>query len=122
MGLSEQIELHGESFNFGPRSLQNHSVIDLVKEMSLHWKRVSWNDVSKVSNGPYESNLLKLNCDKALHYLNWYAVMDFEDTVKMTVDWYKQYYESSCSIREITINQIKRYTIKANNIGLDWAN
>ena len=121
MSLSTKIELHGESFNFGPRSLQNHSVIDLVKEMSLHWKKVRWNDISKTTKGPYESNLLKLNCDKALHYLNWYSVMGFEDTVRMTADWYKQFYESPNTIREVTINQILNYTAQANRLGLDWA-
>ena len=72
--LSQQPEIHGEPFNFGPLAQQNHSVLELVRQMALHWDEVRWQDVSESGAGPYESGLLKLNCDKALHYLRWRAV------------------------------------------------
>ena len=33
---------HGEAFNFGPSIIDNHTVEDLLKKMSLYWKNVSW--------------------------------------------------------------------------------
>lgn len=119
--LSEKKELHGESFNFGPKAQQNHSVLSLVRQMALHWDQVRWNDVSPSASGPYESGLLKLNCDKALHYLNWHAVMGFEDTVKMTADWYRTYYKKPESISDLTNGQIVAYTEMAKTRGLEWA-
>jgi len=87
----------------------------------MHWKRVQWKDVSDLVGGPYESGLLKLNCDKALHFLNWHAVMGFEDTVQMTAEWYKTYYENPELILKVTENQIHSYTKIAARNGLAWA-
>ncbi len=108
--LSQDLELHGEAFNFGPPAQQNHSVIELVKEMSLSWSEVRWEESKSKSSEFYESGLLKLNCDKALHYLDWYAVLSFQETVALTASWYKAYYEDPTSIRLITDKQISEYS------------
>lgn len=121
VGLSHHPELHGESFNFGPQSQQNYSVLALVKQMAIHWERVRWKDVSGEIDLPYESSLLKLNCDKALHSLNWHAVLGFEDTVRMTTEWYKTYYQQPELISAITESQISAYTAIARKQGLAWA-
>ncbi len=120
IALSEQPGLHGEPFNFGPLAQQNHSVLELVQQMARHWDRVQWKDVSQAMSGPYESGLLKLNCDKALHYLRWHAVMNFEDTVRMTAEWYRAYYEEPAQIAAITRSQIEAYTDFAREKGLVW--
>jgi len=119
--LSKRPELHGEPFNFGPATQQNHSVLELVEQMSKHWNEVRWEDVSSNNDGPYESGLLKLNCDKALHLLNWRAVMGFEDTVKMTAEWFRSYYENPSKISEVTHQQILDYVDMAKRTGLGWA-
>ncbi len=37
-------------------------------------------------------------------------MLQFEDTVRMTVEWYKLYYSNKCSsMYEFTIGQIKEY-------------
>jgi CDP-glucose 4,6-dehydratase len=119
--LYRRSELHGEPFNFGPQAQQNHSVLELVQQMALYWEQVRWQDVSASSVGPYESGLLKLNCDKSLHYLKWHAVMGFEDTVRMTAEWYCAYYEKPALISQITNAQIAAYTAMAKKSGLVWA-
>lgn len=119
--LSERPELHGEPFNFGPPTQQVHSVLELVKQMSNHWDQVRWDNVSDNDGDPYESDLLKLNCDKALHYLKWHAVLNFEETVKMTTEWYQSYYKDPRSIRERTVTQIQEYTRRAADRGIAWA-
>jgi CDP-glucose 4,6-dehydratase len=119
--LSQQPELHGEPFNFGPQAQQNHSVLELVQQMALHWEKVRWQDVSSSVAGPYESGLLKLNCDKSLHYLQWHAVMGFEDTVRMTAEWYRAYYQQPKHIAPTTNAQIAAYTAIAKQHGLAWA-
>ena len=121
VALAQRQELHGEPFNFGPQAQQNHSVLELVQQMSKHWEQVRWHDVSGAVAGPYESGLLKLNCDKALHDLHWHAVMGFEDTVRMTADWYRGYYQQSDQIAATTDAQITAYTLIAKQSGLEWA-
>tara|TARA_B100001113_G_scaffold349877_1_gene346034 strand:+ start:4251 stop:5327 length:1077 start_codon:yes stop_codon:yes gene_type:complete len=107
--LSKNFELHGEAFNFGPPSHQNHSVLALVQEMSNHWEKVKWEIPSKIEDVFYESGLLKLNCDKALHLLDWQAILDFKDTVQLTAEWYKSFYENKNNIGQTTNHQIKEY-------------
>lgn len=121
MALTQRPELHGQPFNFGPPAQQNHSVLALVQQMALHWDRVRWQDVSGLAAGPYESGLLKLNCDKALHYFQWHAVMGFEETVRMTAEWYRTYYHQPTQIATLTVAQIAIYTAIARQQGLDWA-
>lgn len=121
IALAQRPELHGEPFNFGPPAQQNHSVLELVQQMALHWDKVHWQDVSQPSVGPYESGLLKLNCDKALHHLRWRAVMGFEDTVRMTAEWYRAYYQQPSQIATTTASQIEDYTAMAKQYGLSWA-
>lgn len=121
MALADNAALHGEPFNFGPPAQQNHSVLELVHEMSLHWDQVRWDDVSGSTQGPYESRLLKLNCDKALHFLRWQAVMGFADTVRMTAEWYRAYYREPASIAGVTSIQIQTYVDMASGQGLQWA-
>ncbi len=121
VALSQRPELHGEPFNFGPAAQQNHSVLELVQQMAIYWDQVRWRDVSQSMVGPYESGLLKLNCDKALHYLKWSAVMGFEDTVRMTAEWYSAYYRNPAEITIMTQIQIKSYMAFAKEQGLTWA-
>lgn len=119
--LSQNPNLHGEPFNFGPPANQNHSVLELVQKMSEYWDLVKWRDVSKERTGPYESGLLKLNCDKALAMLKWTAVLGFEETVKLTAEWYKSYYNHPDEIIQTTLDQIKEYQSIAKNKSLEWA-
>lgn len=107
--LYQRNELHGESFNFGPPADQNHTVLELVQAMSEHWDKVRWEIVSGNEKKPYESGLLKLNCDKALHYLDWQAILPFQETVRITAEWYRSYYEYPSTIREVTLAHIREY-------------
>jgi CDP-glucose 4,6-dehydratase len=103
-------KFHGEPFNFGPPAHQNHTVLELVKAMAQYWDKVQWNDISESDDGPYESGLLKLNCDKALHQLHWKAVLNFNETVEMTTEWYRSYYNQAEKASDITKKQIQKYT------------
>jgi CDP-glucose 4,6-dehydratase len=122
MALKESPSLHGEPFNFGPLAQQNHSVAELVTAMTKHWDQVRWKDVSAQYGGPYESSLLKLNCDKALQYFGWWAAWDFEATVRETALWYRHYYEQpERSIADFSLRQISAYVQAAKAQGVAWA-
>lgn len=122
MALRADARLHGEAFNFGPPTQQNHSVGELVAAMAKHWDRVRWEDGSSPNGEPYESTLLKLNCDKALHHLRWRAVWDFETTVRETAIWYRQYYEApQNAIVKLSLQQIETFMADARKQELPWA-
>ena len=109
--LEQENKHHGEAYNFGPNAKQNHSVGELIDEMAKYWDKVQWNDVTQNNNHVYEAGLLKLNCDKALFDLDWTPTLDFNETVEMTVEWYKYYYlNRGQSMYDFTLDQIKEYT------------
>jgi len=119
--LSDSKSLHGEPFNFGPETQEAHSVLELVKMMSLHWDQVKWDVMPQSDVGPHEAGLLKLNCDKALDLLRWPAVLGFEDTVRMTAEWYRTFYREPGTIGEYTLAQISAYMKMAKAQELPWA-
>ena len=123
VSLFESQKLHGEAYNFGPTTDQNFSVSELINEMSEFWENVSWNDVSGKNDNLHEAGLLKLNCDKALADLNWISTLEFEDTVRMTVSWYKDYYQGAedQSMYEFTVEQINEYMQLAEKKGIEWS-
>jgi len=109
--LSVRQDLHGEAFNFGPSAVQNHSVGELIQEMSRYWVNVHWKDTSNEQLHLHEAGLLKLNCDKALNDLKWQPTLNFKETVEMTVEWYKYFYQNSNqSMFNVTCDQISEYT------------
>ena len=110
---------HGEAYNFGPAARQSHSVADLINEMEKHWKNVRWEDLSGETSRFHEAGLLKLNCDKAAFHLRWQPVLEFEETVQFTVDWYREFYQGR-TMRGYSLQQIQNYSKKAGERNLEW--
>ena len=119
--LSIKNTLHGEAFNFGPPANQNKTVQELVEKLSTLWKGLKWENYELNEFTNKESGLLKLNCDKALHLLDWTAVLEFDDTVKMTAEWYQNYLKSKNKIYKFTKDQIIKYTNYAKVKNLFWS-
>tara|TARA_B110000008_G_scaffold273107_1_gene306841 strand:+ start:5563 stop:6660 length:1098 start_codon:yes stop_codon:yes gene_type:complete len=114
---------HGEAYNFGPPANQNFTVKELIGEMTNHWENVRWNDASNKDQIYSECSQLKLNCDKAHFDLNWLPTLNFEETVEMTVNWYKEFYENkSNKMQEYSLRQIDKYSSIAKMQGAKWAN
>ena len=104
-------DLHGEAYNFGPRSDQKKSVKELILDISKGWD-LSDENVYKIieSNKFNESRLLKLNCDKALYDLNWESNLKYHEMAKSVSDWYREFYLiKSKSMYDFTVNQINFY-------------
>jgi len=109
--LAQQPQLHGNAFNFGPRAEQNHTVVDLLEDLSRQW---GFNDSSEgykiIDNIPFhEAELLKLNCDKSLFYLKWESNLIYDETIKFVGDWYAAFYTGKLDMYELTLEQIETY-------------
>ena len=121
-GLEENSTLLGESFNFGPRSEQNRTVLRLLTDLSGQWNFNTVEDAYKViDNIPFhEAGLLKLNCDKALFHLNWEASLSYDDCVVMVGKWYYSFYKCDVDMYKLTLDQITQYEVSAGLRGLAW--
>lgn len=109
INLSFNKHLHGEAFNFGPNLSREYSVLELVKTMGVYWKNISWKEMPKFRKEFYESELLRLNCNKAKKIMKWKNILKFSETVEMTTSWYRGYYENPKNIDKITRKQIREY-------------
>jgi len=114
--------LSGEGFNFGPRAEQNHTVVELLKDLSEYWHFENTSDAFTVTdNIPFhEAGLLKLNCDKSLALLKWQAALDYQDTIKFTSEWYYDYYKNGANMLVKTMSQIDEYHNIAHERRLPW--
>ena len=80
------------------------------------------NDVSQSQEYLHEAGQLELNCDKALFDLQWLPTLKFEETVRLTAEWYMAYYKSpEESMYDITISQIEEYSNLARQRSMSWA-
>ena len=113
IGKRNSKKINGEAFNFGPSNYQNRSVIQLVKLMKKNWNLVSWK-IKKEKNNKKESKLLKLNSNKSKHLLYWEPILKFNESVKLTADWYKLYYSKKTKVFDISKQQILNYDKKVN--------
>ena len=110
-----------QSFNFGPQEKITQPVGDLIAEMTQYWPGAESKVQQDIDPSKSESTLLKLNCEKSSQFLQWRAVLDFSETVRMTGEWYQAFYnEKQTSIIETTSKQIQEYTEKATQSNLAW--
>ena len=111
----------GEPFNFGPDSKINKNVGELISEMKTIWEASpGWKNIGTSDTIRKESNLLKLCCDKANLFLEWYPTLDFNETIEFTTIWYMVFYEGKTKISDFTFSQIDKYVEYATKRKLKW--
>ena len=121
--LYQNSSLHGEAFNFGPRAEQNHTVKQLLEDLSTYWHFSNASEAFTVTdNIPFhEAGLLKLNCDKALFHLKWEANLEYSQTIRFTSEWYYDFYKNDTNLMyDKTISQIEKYETLATGRSLAW--
>ncbi|MBP9866837.1 MAG: CDP-glucose 4,6-dehydratase [Candidatus Pacebacteria bacterium] len=103
-GLYEKKKVLSGSWNFGPNNESFVSVQNLVeggKEILGKGGYKILKDTSK-----HEATLLKLDINKAIAVLGWKPKLTFQETLTITFDWYKNYYDKREEIVEFTNKQI----------------
>jgi CDP-glucose 4,6-dehydratase len=122
--LSESEHLSGESFNFGPSSDQTFTVQQMIEAIADNWTFKTGHEKIILQDDPgfHEAGLLKLNCDKALHYLKWKPVLSFKEAASFSARWYNQHYHTSgADLFGLTQSQIQTYSEAAKKINLEWS-
>jgi CDP-glucose 4,6-dehydratase len=121
LALPEKNSINGEAFNFGPSADQNYSVIDLIGKLAEQWDPNNKDILETESSDFHEAGLLKLNIDKALHYLGWQPTLNFSETATYTSDWYKEFYQANQKgMLQFTNNQIEMYAQQAKSNNAVW--
>jgi len=121
--LHDDVERFSGGWNFGPADSSAKCVSDLVTAILREWGSGHWIDMSEKNDTRlHEAGWLRLSCDKAHFMLPWSAVLSFEDTLAMTVKWYKYFYEyKDTNMYQYCVHQIREYTQLAQNKEQLWA-
>lgn len=121
--LARDRSLCGESFNFGPRTEQNKTVVTLLGDLRKHWAQDPGGQAYRITGQVpfHEAGLLRLNCDKAAFSLKWEASLSYADCIEMVGRWYSNFYagqpEDSYAL---TLSQIAQYEAAAARRELAW--
>ena len=64
----------------------------------------------------FENKLLQLDSRKSKKQLKWKSVLTFDETIELTVDWYKNFFEKKKSTIEKSLIQIEQYERKIRSL------
>lgn len=78
------------AWNFGPNRESIISVKEMVEIFINKYGEGSWQAKNK-ENQFHEASLLALDISKAICKLSWKPVLNLEEAIENTVDWYKSY-------------------------------
>lgn len=96
---------HG--WNFGPGSANECDVETLVTRFIEDWGTSAlWQHDRGYHE--HEAHVLRLDTSKARATLGWAPMLDFDDMISWTAQWYKAFANKG-NIRALTIDQIGRY-------------
>lgn len=99
------------SWNFGPK-ISNCKNVEYIKKLVLkNWGQSNINVIKSKNNLYHESKFLSLDITKAKDELNWKPRLNLEDTIKLTVQWYKNYFDFK-KVDKFTQDQIQFFLNK----------
>ena len=110
-------EGYSRAWNYGPTSLSNKSVEDVIKEFNIYLPELNWNFLEEKNLG--ESVQLHLDSTLARKVQKWEPIWDFNKSVQKTAEWYKSWIEKQ---KVNTIDDIYEYQIDANLKNVIWTN
>ena len=114
--LLENPREYAEAWNFGPFPQEVKPVQVVVEKMIQYMETGSWKDVSGYQQ-LHEAHLLTLDITKAIAKLHWNPVLNLDDSIRMTSQWYKNYRTSD--MYDLCKRQIYEYMEKGEAKDMD---
>ncbi|WP_207429611.1 CDP-glucose 4,6-dehydratase [Pedobacter sp. SYSU D00535] len=117
--LLQEGKKYSGGWNFGPEDTANYSVKDLIEKLLVLDKRGGYTTPNNL-NKPHEATFLKLDISKAVNFLQWRPVLNFDETVQFTYTGYKDELSTRDVLKHRRI-QIGEYVAKAHEKGIAWS-
>jgi CDP-glucose 4,6-dehydratase len=117
-------ESFAEAWNFGPSESQGINGEKVVQKAIQLWGSGSYRIVSTEAQA--ESQIWRLNWDKAANRLSWRPLFTWEEALRATVDWFKSYQtqqsaSESIDMYAVCVDQIAAYSARARECAVGWA-
>jgi CDP-glucose 4,6-dehydratase len=113
--------IYSGGWNFGPDGSEHLTVADIVDRLIQAWGAGFWQDISDPA-AVHEAATLKLCCDKVMTLLDWHNTLTIDQSIALTVEWYKQFYlePEHADMYSLCVRQIQYYTDQAQARRLSW--
>jgi CDP-glucose 4,6-dehydratase len=117
MELLTSDSISKQAFNFGPETVNNFTVAEVVDLFKSEWPDcpgVLVKLADTQSFGP-EARLLSLDCEKARKTINWSSTLRLDETIKLIAEWYMARINSA-DLQKITSEQIKYFSSRFKKV------
>ena len=88
--MDENSTLYSSSWNFGPNDKNIKSVNDIIQTINSKDHRIKMTNTINKDNK--EQNYLSLDSSKAKKILKWKSLINFNECIDLTYNWYKNFY------------------------------
>lgn len=95
-----------DGWNFGPDNESIATVWDVASKVLEYYGKGALHDLSD-KHTLHEANLLMLDINKARFQLNWQPQLNLNQTIELTIDWYKKYKHEN--VLNLCLQQIDYY-------------
>lgn len=102
------------AWNFGP-DVENCITVEEVTQKALNVLDKKDYEVKSLNDTKHEAGILTLDNQKAKDILKWQPVLNIDEAVAMTMEWYKRFYNKE-NIVEFTKEQINYFLKKCQII------
>ena len=114
--LFENSNKFSGSWNFGPSNTLNFTTLDLVKKIFNYFGKGNYEySPNEALNFFNETKTLLLDCNKARKYLGWIPILNMDEIIEFTCNWYK---ETNINY-DYDVQQIKQYINKINFLNIN---
>jgi len=121
--LYQEPEKFDQGWNFGPNKNSDIlTVKELVKKIIKEWDSKQSFMIDKKSSLLHESEILLLDSSKSENELGWRNIFKIDELISETISWYKMHNNKTENMKEFSLKQIEKYSMKATEDNLVWTN
>tara|TARA_B100000780_G_scaffold59732_2_gene38248 strand:- start:6026 stop:7105 length:1080 start_codon:yes stop_codon:yes gene_type:complete len=101
--------LKPNAFNFGPPKSSNATVEEILGMIKSFWPSINWKLDNNINH--HEAGFLYLDSSLSKNFLDWNPILNLDETLNMTIDWYKNHDKNIIS----SYDQLANYTKSLDN-------
>ncbi|MHC4941808.1 MAG: CDP-glucose 4,6-dehydratase [Planctomycetota bacterium] len=120
--LLEDRARFGGAWNFGPADPKDITTSQLVERLIDLWGSGTWQEERPEEPKP-ETELLKLNWEKAGAELDWKPLYDLDKALGETIAWYRAFQDKAdaVALRKLALSQIRAFEEQARAERIAWS-